>query len=201
MALFNPETKEVQFKIVYCGPAFAGKTTNLQHIHARIDDDRRGDLLSMATSTDRTRFFDYLPIDAVLIKGWHTKFQLYTVPGDCRFHATRQLVLKGADGIVFVADSTPESRAANVESLEITKESLRQNGVEFSDLPWCWQFNKRDVPGALAMEDLTKDLKCIGFPCIEAVASQGFNVFASLNAVAEEVLQRFHAKLADGVPA
>lgn len=207
MALVNHDTKEVQFKIVYCGPAFSGKTTNLQHIHGRIDDDRRGDLLSMATSTDRTVFFDYLPIDAVLIKGYHTKFQLYTVPGQVAYNATRQLVLRGADGLVFVADSSPEKLEENVQAMRTTEENLAQNGVKMEEHPFVLQYNKRDVPGAVAVEHLNLLLnqRANPFPVVEAVASQGYNVFATLNAVAEEVLQRFHVSVggagADGRPA
>ncbi len=200
MALVNHDTKEVQFKIVYCGPAFSGKTTNLQHIHGRIDDDRRGDLLSMATSTDRTVFFDYLPIDAVLIKGYHTKFQLYTVPGQVAYNATRQLVLRGADGLVFVVDSSPEKLEENAQALRTTEENLAQNGVVMDELPFVLQYNKRDVPGAVAVEHLNLLLnqRPTPFPVVEAVASQGYNVFATLNSVAEEVLQRFHASVASG---
>jgi signal recognition particle receptor subunit beta len=198
MALVNHDTKEVQFKIVYCGPAFSGKTTNLQHIHGRIDDDRRGDLLSMATSTDRTVFFDYLPIDAVLIKGYHTKFQLYTVPGQVAYNATRQLVLRGADGLVFVADSSPQKMGENVQALASTEENLSRNGVTLAELPFVFQFNKRDLPDAVPVEVLQRELNgsAAPFPVVEAVASQGYNVFATLNAVAEEVLQRFHATTA-----
>jgi hypothetical protein len=197
MALVNHDTKEVQFKIVYCGPAFSGKTTNLQHIHGRIDDDRRGDLLSMATSTDRTVFFDYLPIDAVLIKGYHTKFQLYTVPGQVAYNATRQLVLRGADGLVFVVDSSPEKLEENIQALRTTAENLAQNGVVMDELPLVLQYNKRDVPEAVAVEHLNLLLnqRPTPFPVVEAVASQGYNVFATLNAVAEEVLHRFHASV------
>ncbi len=197
MALVNHETKEVQFKIVYCGPAFSGKTTNLQHIHGRIDDDRRGDLLSMATSTDRTVFFDYLPIDTVLIKGYHTRFQLYTVPGQVAYNATRQLVLRGADGLVFVADSSPEKMEENAQALRSTEENLAQNGVVMAELPFVLQYNKRDIPGAVAAEhlDLVLNQRDAPFARIEAVASQGYNVFATLNAVAEEILQRFHGTL------
>jgi len=198
MALVNHDTKEVQFKIVYCGPAFSGKTTNLQHIHGRIDDERRGDLLSMATSTDRTVFFDYLPIDAVLIKGYHTKFQLYTVPGQVAYNATRQLVLRGADGLVFVADSSPEKLEENAQALRTTQENLAQNGVVMDELPFVLQYNKRDVPGAVAVEHLNLLLnhRSNPFPIVEAVAAQGYNVFATLNSVAEEVLQRFHVTVA-----
>lgn len=198
MALVNHDTREVQFKIVYCGPAFSGKTTNLQHIHGRIDEDRRGDLLSMATSTDRTVYFDYLPIDAVLIQGYHTKFQLYTVPGQVAYNATRQLVLRGADGLVFVVDSSPAKLEENAQALRTTRENLTQNGVVMEELPFVLQYNKRDVPGAVAVEHLNLLLndRPVPFPVVEAVASQGYNVFATLNAVAEEVLQRFHATVA-----
>lgn len=191
MALVNHDTKEVQFKIVYCGPEFAGKTTNLQHIRGRIDEDRRGDLLSMPTSTDRSRFFDYLPIDAVLIRGFHTKFQLYTVPGSVRYAATQMLILRGADAIIFVADSSPERQDANREAFASLVEALRMNGTPLEDLPFAVQCNKRDVPGAVHVAEI---VSAIGRgPGIEAVAAQGFNVFATLNLVAEEALQRFHA--------
>lgn len=195
MALVNHETKEVQFKIVYCGPSGAGKTTNLQYIHGRIDDDRRGDLLSMATSTDRTRFFDYLPIDAVLIRGYHTKFQLYTVPGSLAFEATRQLVLKGADGIVFVVDGArpPEESKAALDALKV---SLEMNGVNWRELPWCTQLNKADhPPGAIPLGQYPALLGVEDLPFCEAVASRGFNVFHTLNLAAEEALQRFHASI------
>ncbi len=194
MALVNHDTQEVQFKIVYCGPAFSGKTTNLHYVHSQIDDDQRGDLLSMATSTDRTVFFDYLPIDAVLIKGYHTRFQLYTVPGQVAYHATRQLVLRGADGIVFVADSSPDRLEANAEALQITRENLAHNGVELEELPLVLQFNKRDVDGAIPVDHLNMLLNSgeETVPHFEAVASKGTQVFATLNEVAQEVLRRFH---------
>lgn len=197
MALVNHDTREVQFKIVYCGPAFSGKTTNLQHIHGRIDQDRRGDLLSMATSTDRTVFFDYLPMEAVVVKGYHTKFQLYTVPGQLAYNATRQLVLRGADGLVFVADSSPEKLEENAQALRSTRENLHQNGVVMEELPVVLQYNKRDCPGAVGVGvmNLVLNDRPQPLPVVEAVASQGYNVFATLNAVVEEILLRFHASL------
>ncbi len=195
MALVNHESREVQFKIVYCGPAFSGKTTNLQHIHAQIDEDQRGDLLSMATSTDRTVFFDYLPIDAVLIKGYHTRFQLYTVPGQVAYNATRQLVLRGVDGLVFVADSSPEKIEENAQALRTLEQNLNQNELSFEDLPLVLQYNKRDVPGAVEVEHLNLVLnqRSQPVPFLDAVASEGYNVFATLNAVSQEILRRFHA--------
>lgn len=193
MALVNHETKDVQFKIVYCGPSFAGKTVNLQHIHGRIDEERRGDLLQMAAGTDRKVFFEYLPVGAVLIKGYMTKFNLYTVPGASGVHATRQLILRGADAIVFVADSSPDKAEANQEAHRVLMESLNQNGTPLESLPLAVQCNKQDVPGARSVSEILRELEA--GQGIGAVASQGFNVFATLNMVAEECLERFHASL------
>lgn len=199
MALVNHDSREVQFKIVYCGPAFSGKTTNLHYVHSQIDDGQRGDLLSMATSTDRTVFFDYLPIDAVLIKGYHTRFQLYTVPGQVAYNATRQLVLRGVDGLVFVADSAPDRLEANAESMQSTRENLAQNGVSMDELPMVLQYNKRDVEGATPVDHLNMLLNQgeNPWPHFESVASQGHNVFATLNEVSQEVLRRFHQSIGD----
>ncbi|MFT5465789.1 MAG: signal recognition particle receptor subunit beta [Verrucomicrobiales bacterium] len=197
MALVNHDTREVQFKIVYCGPAYSGKTTNLQHIHERLGAEERGDLLSMATSTDRTVFFDYLPIDSVLIQDYHTRFQLYTVPGQAAYNATRQLVLRGVDAIVFVADSGPDRIEDNAQALRTVAENLEKNnpGSTLQDLPLVLQYNKRDVPGAIARDHL--DMVLNGGPkqlqVFETVAAQGINVFATLNAVAQETIARFHA--------
>ena len=198
MALVNHEAREVQFKIVYCGPALSGKTTNLQYIHGRIEDDQRGDLLSMATSTDRTVFFDYLPINAVSIKGYETRFQLYTVPGQVAYNATRQLVLRGVDGIVFVADSAPEKIDENVQALQTLEQNLIQiKAGTLEELPFVLQYNKRDLPGAVAAEHLSLVLNQRPQPAtvFEAIASDGQNVFATLNSVAQEILQNFHATL------
>lgn len=196
MALVNHDSREVQFKIVYCGPALSGKTTNLQYIHSRIEEAQRGDLLSMATSTDRTVFFDYLPIDAVLIKGYHTRFQLYTVPGQLAYNATRQLVLRGVDGIVFVADSAPEKIDENVQALKTVEQNLIQNGsATLQELPFVLQYNKRDLPGAIAVDHLNMVMNQRGgrsVPAFEAIASQGHNVFATLNELAQRILQNFH---------
>lgn len=203
MALVNHDQLEVQFKIVYCGPAYGGKTTNLQHIHARLDESQRGELLSMATSTDRTVFFDYLPIDAVLIKGYHTKFQLYTVPGQVAYNATRQLVLRGVDGLVFVADSSPDRLEANLQALKSLEANLLESRIRLEELPLVLQYNKRDVPGAIAPNhlDLMLNQRAVKVPVFEAVASAGKNVFATLNAVSQEVLRRFHESVSHELPA
>ncbi len=195
MALVNHDTREVQFKIVFCGPAFSGKTTNLQYIHSRIEDDQRGELLSMATSTDRTVFFDYLPIDAVLIQGYHTRFQLYTVPGQVAYNATRQLVLRGADGLVFVADSSADKLDDNVQALQTMADNvLETGGSSIDEMPFVLQYNKRDLPDAVAVDhlDMVLNQRSSPVPVFEAVASQGYNVFATLNAVAQETIRRFH---------
>tara|TARA_R110002096_G_scaffold24760_6_gene77929 strand:- start:4860 stop:5522 length:663 start_codon:yes stop_codon:yes gene_type:complete len=203
MALVNHDTREVQFKIVFCGPAFSGKTTNLQYIHSRIEDDQRGELLSMATSTDRTVFFDYLPIDAVLIQGYHTRFQLYTVPGQVAYNATRQLVLRGVDGLVFVADSSADKLEENVQALKTMEENIVESGgSSLDELPFVLQYNKRDLPDAVAVDHLNLVLnqREKPVPVFEAVASQGYNVFATLNEVAQETIRRFH-ELSDEEPA
>ncbi len=201
MALVNHDTCEVQFKIVFCGPAFSGKTTNLQYIHSRIEDDQRGELLSMATSTDRTVFFDYLPIDAVLIQGYHTRFQLYTVPGQVAYNATRQLVLRGVDGLVFVADSSSDKLEENVQAFQAMEENVRETGGgSLDEMPFVLQYNKRDLPDAAEVAHLNMLLnqREHPVPVFEAVASQGYNVFATLNAVAQETIRRFHDLNDDG---
>ncbi|MEO0445127.1 MAG: ADP-ribosylation factor-like protein [Verrucomicrobiota bacterium] len=202
MALVNHDSREVQFKIIYCGPAYGGKTTNLLHIHGKLEDAQRGELLSMATSTDRTVFFDYLPIESVLIKGYQTKFQLYTVPGQVAYNATRELVLRGADGLVFVADSSPDRVEANAEALQILEENLRGNGLTLEELPFVLQYNKRDVEGAVASEhlDMVLNQRSTSFETFETVASTGVNVFATLNAVSKEVLRRFHGSVEESIP-
>jgi mutual gliding-motility protein MglA len=202
MAVVNHETKEVTFKIVYCGTPVGGKTTNLQYIHSRIEADQRGDLVSLATSTDRTLFFDFLPINTVVINGYATKFMLYTIPGQVCYNATRQLVLKGVDGIVFVSDSAAERMAENLESLQTLHRNLANNGIVVETLPLVLQYNKRDLADAVPVTYLDYLLnnsqpRRLSF---EAAANTGYNVFATLNAVAELVLQRFHAAT-QGAPA
>jgi signal recognition particle receptor subunit beta len=197
MALVNQDTKEVQFKIVYCGGAFAGKTTNLHHIHARIDDPHRGSLQSMAASSARDLFFDYLPIAPVLIRGYHTRFNLFTVPSTAKSEASRQLILRGADGIVFVVDGAKPISAAK-EEMDRLRCSLEANGQDWESFPRIIQLNKIDHPlpfGSLRHEEWPK-MFLPDEKWILAVASQGYNVFATLNTVAEEALQRFHDGLA-----
>ena len=194
MAVVNHETKEVTFKIVYCGTPVGGKTTNLSYIHSRIENDQRGDLVSLATSTDRTLFFDFLPINTVVINGYATRFMLYTIPGQVCYNATRQLVLKGVDGIVFVTDSAAERMAENLAGLQTLRKNIADNGLSMDQLPMVFQYNKRDLPNAVPVDYLEYLLnntspRRLSF---EAAANTGYNVFATLNAVAEQILQKFH---------
>lgn len=203
MAVVNHETREVTFKIVYCGTPVGGKTTNLSYIHSRIESDQRGDLVSLATSTDRTLFFDFLPINTVVINGYATRFMLYTIPGQVCYNATRQLVLKGVDGIVFVSDSAAERMEENLASFQTLKKNLIFNGLTLEQLPLVFQYNKRDLPDAVPVDYLefvlnNTDPRRVSF---DATASTGYNVFATLNAVAEQILQKFHqATYADSSP-
>jgi len=195
MPIVNHETREATFKIVYAGTPVSGKTTNLAYIHSRIEAGQRGDLLSLATSTDRTLYFDFMPVTSMLIHGYQTKFVLYTVPGQVHYNATRQLVLRGADGIVFVADSHPDRMAENVESARTLVKNLRDNGLSVGQVPLVLQYNKRDLPGAVPRAHLDYLLNRLPqpLPAFETVASRGVNVFATLNGVSQMVLQRFHA--------
>ena len=158
MSLFNYATKELTIKIVYYGPGLSGKTTNLQYLHSLLDHDRRGKLLSLATEADRTLFFDFLPVDLGKIRDFTVRFQLYTVPGQVRYNATRKLVLKGADAIIFVADSQREIREQNIESLKNMRENLIANNINPDDIPIILQYNKRDLPNILSIDELNKDL-------------------------------------------
>ena len=194
MAVVNHDTKEVSFKLVYCGTPMGGKTTNLNYIHSRIDGTQRGDLVSLATSSDRTLFFDFLPIQTVVINGYKTRFMLYTVPGQVHYNATRQMVLKGVDGIIFVADSQIDRMEENLTAWRGMERNLQDNQTPLSSLPLVMQYNKRDLPGIAPVQYLQFVLNNgpQRFPHYEAAAASGANVFATLNALAQEVLQRFH---------
>ncbi len=192
MPAVNDETKEVQFKLVFSGPALSGKTSNVVAVHAALEADQRGDLISLNTSSDRTLFFDYLPVNPVLIEGYQTKFLLYTVPGQVVYNATRELVLRGVDGLVFVADSDPARREANLEAWQNLKSTLRANGRELDSIPLVFQYNKRDLPNALPLADLEKTLNTPGNPAFEAAAHTGQGVLETLDVLSTEVLRRFH---------
>ena len=190
MALINYVKREINAKIVYYGPGLCGKTTNIKHIHEKLRPDTRGKLLSLATETDRTLFFDFLPVDLGEIKGYQTRFHLYTVPGQVFYNSTRKMVLKGADGIVFVADSQREMLQANQESLANLRENLAEQGKNLDDIPMVIQYNKRDLPSAMMVEDLDRVLNPRKLPTFSACAHDGTGVLPTLSSIAKMILFR-----------
>ena len=195
MAIINQASKELQVKIVYYGPAVCGKTTNLVQVHDHVQtaQGNKGKLVSLATSSDRTLFFDFLPIEAMAIKGFKTKFQLYTVPGQVIYNTTRQLVLRGVDGIVFAADSQWEKMQENVESFQNLEENLKNLKLNLADIPYVIQYNKRDLPGAAPVEYLEYLLnnRDVQVPSFEACASKCEGVFETLNMITRLLLHKF----------
>ncbi|HLP75741.1 MAG TPA: ADP-ribosylation factor-like protein [Candidatus Paceibacterota bacterium] len=195
MAILNPASKELQLKIVYYGPAMCGKTTNLVQVHDRVQTaaGSKGKLVSLATSSDRTLFFDFLPIEAMAIKGFKTKFQLYTVPGQVIYNATRQLVLRGVDGIVFVADSQYSKMAENVESFQNLEENLATNKLSLRDIPYVLQYNKRDLPKVAPVEymEFLLNNRDVQVPSFTATAHKCEGVFESLNMITRLLLNKF----------
>ena len=189
MVQINFAQKEIQCKIVYYGPGMSGKTTNLELVHGKVPANARGELTSIATTGERTLYFDYMPLDLGQIAGIQTKFQLYTVPGQIYYKATRRLVLQGVDGIVFVADSSASKMRENKESLADLEENLQEMGKSTSDVPIVIQYNKRDIPDAMSVEELEKELNPAGFPHYEAVATRGDGVFPTLKKLAGIVLE------------
>lgn len=190
MALFNYSTKEIIIKIVYYGPGLSGKTTNLQYLHSMLNPETRGKLLSLSTEADRTLFFDFLPVDLGKLNDFSIRFQLYTVPGQVRYNATRKLVLKGADAVVFVADSQREMREQNIESLKNMRENLISNNINPGDIPVIMQYNKRDLPNILSINELNKDLNEDGkYDFIESIATAGKGVEDTFRKITKLVLQ------------
>jgi hypothetical protein len=204
MALINQATKELQVKIVYYGPAMGGKTTNLVQVHEHVQaaEGQKGKLVSLATSSDRTLFFDFLPIEALAIKGFKTKFQLYTVPGQVIYNTTRQLVLRGVDGIVFVADSQYEKMEENVKSFVNLEENLKSLNLDLADLPYVLQYNKRDLPSAAPVEymEFLLNNREEQVPSFTASANKCEGVFETLNMITRLLLHKFinesHRKVA-----
>ncbi len=190
MVSINYSSREVSCKIVYYGPGLSGKTTNLQYVHAKVPKKTRGDLISLATDADRTLYFDFLPINIGAVNGFATKFQLYTVPGQVFYNATRKLVLRGVDGLVFVADSQRSKRDENIESLNNLKENLIEYGYDISTLPIVLQYNKRDLPEVMSIEELQQDLNWNNLPYFEASAVKGVGVFDTLKMITKIVLNR-----------
>jgi len=190
MVFFNYATMQMAAKIVYYGPGLCGKTTNIKYIHEKLRPDTRGKLLSLATETDRTLFFDFLPVDLGEIKGYQTRFHLYTVPGQVFYNSTRKMVLKGADGIVFVADSQREMLQANRESLANLRENLAEQGKNIDDIPMVIQYNKRDLPSAMPVEELDHALNPRRLPTFSACAHDGTGVLPTLSSIAKMILFR-----------
>jgi hypothetical protein len=188
VSFINFPAREINCKLVYYGPGLGGKTANLQWIYENTGQGQKGKMISLATETDRTLFFDFLPLDLGTVRGFKTRFHLYTVPGQVFYEASRKLILKGADGIVFVADSQEERLDANHETVDNLKENLHDHGLDFSTIPYVLQLNKRDLPGVMAVEDLTKQLQQKGEPVVEGVAITGQGVFETLKEVAKLVL-------------
>ena len=188
MTFINYAAREINCKIVYYGPGLCGKTTNIQWIHAKTRADAKGKLISLATETDRTLFFDFLPIELGTIRGFRTRFHLYTVPGQVFYDASRKLILKGVDGVVFVADSQEMRMDANLEAIDNLRENLNQHGYDLEKVPYVLQLNKRDLPTAVSSEEMGQALRLNKEPIIEAVATNGNGVFDTLKGVVKQVL-------------
>ena len=194
MSFINYAAREINVKIVFYGPGLCGKTTNLQYIFEKSSPQQKGKLISLATETDRTLFFDFLPLDLGAVRGFKTRFHLYTVPGQVFYDASRKLILKGVDGVVFVADSQEARMDANEESLRNLEDNLRENGFELKNVPFVLQFNKRDLPSAMLVDDMYRILNYKGEPTFEAVAVKGIGVFETLKAVAKQVLYELRSR-------
>jgi signal recognition particle receptor subunit beta len=190
MVVVSYSGREINAKIVYYGPGLSGKTTNLEKIYDSVPESNRGRMVSMKTQTDRTLFFDLLPLDLGELSGMKTRFLLYTVPGQVYYNATRKLVLKGVDALVFVADSTPDKMAENRESLTNLEQNLKSYGLDLKTIPWVMQFNKRDLPEALPVAQMNKELNRWGVPTFEAQAANGTGIFETLRGVSKILLAR-----------
>ena len=191
MSTINFANREINFKIVYYGPGLSGKTTNLKWIYSKVPEGRKGEMVSLATEDERTLFFDFLPLDIGEVKGFKTRFHLYTVPGQVFYNASRKLILRGVDGIVFVADSAPNRLRANAESMRNMRENLAEYGLTLDDVPIVIQVNKRDLPDALPVEMVRAVVDPEGkVPVLEAVATEGKGVFETLKEVSRLVLAR-----------
>jgi mutual gliding-motility protein MglA len=189
MSMINYASREINCKLVYYGPGLGGKTTNLEYVYNKVNPETRGKLISLATEQERTLFFDFLPVDLGSIRGFKTRFHLYTVPGQVYYNASRRLILKGVDGLVFVADSQAERMDANIAALENLYENLIDYGFDPTQLPIVLQWNKRDLPNAVPVDELRYQLNPMGLQEYEAVAVRGNGVFDTLKAVSKLVLR------------
>src|SRR5262245_46411798 len=189
MSMINYASREINCKLVYYGPGLGGKTTNLEYVYGKVNPDMRGKLISLATEQERTLFFDFLPVDLGSIRGFKTRFHLYTVPGQVYYNASRRLILKGVDGIVFVADSQAERMDANVAAMQNLYENLSEYGYDPEQIPIVLQWNKRDLPSAVSLDEMRANLNPDNLPEYEAVAVSGEGVFDTLRAVSKLVLK------------
>jgi len=194
MTFINYAAREINCKIVYYGPGLCGKTTNIQFIYDKTGNTAKGKLISLATESERTLFFDFLPIELGTIRGFRTRFHLYTVPGQVFYDASRKLILKGVDGIVFVADSQEARMDANVESIRNLKENLKDHGVSMDAVPYVLQMNKRDLPTAVPVPEMERALRIKNEPVFEAVASRGTGVFETLKSAVKAVLMDLNSR-------
>ena len=189
MSMINYASREINCKIVYYGTGLGGKTTNLEYIYSRVNPDTKGKMISLATESERTLFFDFLPIDLGEVRGFKTRFHLYTVPGQVYYNASRRLILKGVDGLVFVADSQASRAEANIEAMHNLYENLETYGYELDKIPFSIQYNKRDMPGILPVTELRAQINPMGVPDFEGVAIEGKGVFETLSCVSKLVVQ------------
>lgn len=190
MSVINYASREINCKIVYYGPGLGGKTTNLKKIYEKVNPNQRGELISLATDMDRTLFFDFVPVELGTIRGFKTRFHLYTVPGQVYYNASRKLILRGVDGIIFVADSQIERLEDNIESMRNLIENLKEYNLKLSETPFVIQYNKRDLPNIAPLNQLEKLLNPLKVPTFEAVASEGIGVFSTLKEVSKLVLKK-----------
>lgn len=188
MALINYASREIHCKLVFYGTGMGGKTTNLEYLHKQLSPTIRGEMVSLNTANERTLFFDFLPLDLGSVQGFKTKFSLYTVPGQVEYNASRRLVLNGADGLVFVADSSRAKLQENIDSKANMIENLASYGMVLGKIPWVMQYNKRDIPDAMPVEELEQHLNPERVPYFEAIAVTGQGVFATLKAISKAVL-------------
>jgi signal recognition particle receptor subunit beta len=195
LSFLNYSTREINFKIVYYGPGLSGKTTNIKYIYEKIKKDSKGKLVSLATETERTLFFDFFPLDLGMIKDYKVRFHLYTVPGQIYYSASRKLILKGVDGLVFVADSQNERYEANLESIQDMLENLRDYKIEFASIPYVLQLNKRDLPNITPANELIRALRKKEEPVLEAVAYKGGGVVDTLKAISKLIMSEVKNKI------
>ncbi|HSR41169.1 MAG TPA: ADP-ribosylation factor-like protein [Longimicrobiales bacterium] len=190
MSMINYASREINCKIVYYGTGLGGKTTNLEYIYSRVNPETKGKMISLATEQERTLFFDFLPIDLGKVRGFKTRFHLYTVPGQVYYNASRKLILKGVDGIIFIADSQRSRMEANIESMHNLYENLASYGYDLSDIPFAIQYNKRDLEEIQSVEELRAQLNPNAVPDFEAIAIEGSGVFDTLKAVSKQVVKK-----------